>query len=163
MLLLLIYQLYLYQLYNMKQTNFTDTIFYSLEKAIKTYRQMVQKNIREITKEVTLDQLLMLITMRDNPEYNQKDVAKTIFKDVASVTRMIELLVRKGFITRKINNKDRRQYQLKISSSGNKLIDQLSPIILNNRQIALKGITANAKKDIKNNLNKITKNCTNEK
>ena len=56
----------------MNKVNFTETIFYSLEKAIKTYRQMAQKNIKAINKEVTLDQLLMLITMKDNPDYNQK-------------------------------------------------------------------------------------------
>ena len=146
----------------MNKVNFTETIFYSLEKAIKTYRQMAQKNIKAINKEVTLDQLLMLITMKDNPDYNQKEIAKIIFKDVASVTRMIELLVKKGFIHRKMNINDRRQYHLEISSSGNKLIDQLSPIILNNRETALKSISVKTKKELKNNLIQITNNCTNE-
>ncbi len=118
----------------------SDITFYGLEKAIKTYRQFAQRNISNAGLDVTIDQWLVLKTFQENPEATQQELAATVFKDFASVTRMIELLVTKGYLTRSFHATDRRRFCLTITETGKEMIETLQPVILSNRQTALNGI-----------------------
>ena len=74
-----------------------QTIFYRIEQAIKTYRKYAQQQISAEQSGITVDQLLILAMLEANPELAQKELAEQLFKDQASITRMIELLVQRGF------------------------------------------------------------------
>jgi len=75
----------------------THTIFYSIEKAIKSYRKLAQKRISEVVPDITLDQALLLLLIEDQPKLSQVKLAGLLFKDYASMTRMIVLLIQNGF------------------------------------------------------------------
>ncbi len=53
------YQLYLYQIHCMQVINPKHTVFYSIEKAIKTYRQFAQRRLSVRNIDITIDQLLV--------------------------------------------------------------------------------------------------------
>lgn len=134
-------------------------IFYSLEKSIKKYRQYSQKNISKLNIKITLDQWLILKSLEEVPDRSQQQIAVNIFKDYASVTRIIEILVKKKYISRKLHTEDRRRFDLRITKLGSNILSVLKPVIQSNREKALSNI---AKKDIEtlqNILNKIIKNC----
>lgn len=76
--------------------NPTGTVLYLIEQAIKEYRKVSQKNISEIVKDITIDQCLVLIILNKDAEISQNELATLIFKDNASITRMIELMVKKS-------------------------------------------------------------------
>ena len=118
-----------------------DIIFYNLEKAIKSYRQFAQKNTVNAGIGITIDQWLLLKTLNENPIITQQQLAKQVFKDVASVTRMIDLLIRKKYIHRTIHNEDRRRFHLTITELGEKTLNQTTPISKENRKQALTGIS----------------------
>jgi MarR family transcriptional regulator, transcriptional regulator for hemolysin len=136
-----------------------QVLFYTLEKAIKTYRQFAQKQINEYELGITIDQWLILKTLQENPDISQQQVAEKIFKDFASVTRMIELLVSKEYLKRDFHLIDRRRFSLSITKKGNKILETLVPIITNNRKIALQAFTANEIKAMQKSLLKIIENC----
>jgi DNA-binding MarR family transcriptional regulator len=141
--------------------NSQQTIFYSIEHAIKKYRKFAQKNIAEIVPDMTLDQILILTTLAAEPEISQKNIAQLLFKDYASITRMIELLVKKQYLVREIHEVDRRKFQLLMTEKGKLTLVKLKPIILKNRTDALKGITAEQTNLLKQTLNQIINNCSN--
>jgi MarR family transcriptional regulator, transcriptional regulator for hemolysin len=134
-------------------------LFYTLEKAIKTYRQFAQKQINEYGLDITIDQWLILKTLQDNPDISQQQIAEKVFKDFASVTRMIELLVSKEYLIRDFHLVDRRRFSLSITKKGNKILEILVPIINNNRKIALQSFTENEIKSMQKSLIKIIDNC----
>lgn len=111
-----------------------STFFYVLERSIKTYRQMAQRKIAEDFGTITVDQLLVLQTMQDQPELTQQQIAVAVFKDFASITRIIDLLVRKGFLSRSDHPTDRRRFELTITPEGQDLLKQVRPRILKNRK-----------------------------
>ena len=80
-----------------------DTFFYNLEKSVKTYRQYFQNQLKANGFDITLDQWLILNTIIENPNISQNEIAEKVFKDKASVARIIELLVQNGFLTRSIH------------------------------------------------------------
>src|ERR1700709_2033491 len=88
--------------------NLDSILFYSLDKAIKSYRQFAQRNMMKQGFDLTIDQWLVLKAIMDNPNQTQQEIAEIAFKDFASVTRIIELLVKKQYLIRAIHSNDRR-------------------------------------------------------
>jgi DNA-binding MarR family transcriptional regulator len=137
----------------------SDILFYSLEKSIKTYRQFAQRNINQSKFEITIDQWLVLKTLHENHNSTQQQVAELVFKDYASVTRIIELLVKKKYITRSFHAEDRRRFELSITNKGVNIIASLQPIIISNRSKALKGCSMREIEQLHITLNNIISNC----
>lgn len=140
--------------------NSQQTIFYGIENTIKKYRKFAQHNISNVVTDITLDQIMILSILDSEPDISQKDIALILFKDYASVTRMIELLVKKDYLERKIHQQDRRMFNLQITDKGYKTLVKLKPIILKNRSNALNGLSDEQIEQFKITLNQISKNCT---
>jgi DNA-binding MarR family transcriptional regulator len=136
----------------------SDIIFYSIEKSIKTYRQFAQKNISKAGIEITIDQWLVLKTIEEDNTISQKDIATKTFKDVASITRIIELLVQKGYLSRNLKSQDRRRFELILTDEGNTIIEKMQPYIQINRAQALKNITDEEIINLHSTLSKIILN-----
>lgn len=143
----------------MKPKNPTGTVLYTIEQAIKEYRKISQKNIAKIVSDITVDQGLVLLILNENSNYSQKEIAGLIFKDNASITRIIELMVKKDYLVRKINELDRRKFNLEITEKGRNTVELLSPAIKLNRTTALHGLSENEIELLDTLLNKIITNC----
>lgn len=137
-----------------------NVLFYLVEKSIKSYRQFAQRNINQVNNNITIDQWLILKTIHDNPHITQREIAEYVFKDHASITRMINLLVKKGFLERSLHAQDRRRFGLKLTSLGKSTKEELMPVILKNREIALEGLSAKEISALRKIVQKITVNCT---
>lgn len=145
----------------MDDINPLQSIFYNIEQAIREYRKYAQSRISSLVPDITLDQTLVLNLISNDVEFSQTEIAELLFKDYASLTRIIELLVKNGFISRSVNKTDRRKTYLKLTSKGSKTIERLKPIIIQNRINALDGITHFEMDNLKLALHKITDNCKN--
>jgi DNA-binding MarR family transcriptional regulator len=137
----------------------SETVFHSIETSIKAYRKFAQQNISKQIKNITVDQCITLIYLAKFPELNQNQLAKLLFKDNASFTRMINTIVKNGFLKRSMNLEDRRRFNLEITSKGTEVISRISPIIVDNRTKSLNSITQNELTQLKVILNKIKDNC----
>ena len=135
------------------------TVFYTIERSIKEYRKFAQKNISVQVSGITVDQALILFYIEKYPELSQKEIATLVFKDNASVTRIINLIVSKGYLKRSINEVNRRRFKLEISKLGAEVLFDLTPIVIRNRAEALKGLTEKELIQLESTLNKIIKNC----
>jgi len=134
-------------------------LFYTLEKAIKSYRQYAQNSIVQNGFDVTIDQWLVLKAVSDNPAWTQQQIAEITFKDYASVTRIIDLLVKKRYLSRVIHEQDRRRFNLTPTESAEKILIAMQPVIESNRKVALKGITTEQASQLQHILNSIIQNC----
>ncbi|KIC02141.1 hypothetical protein OA88_10465 [Flavobacterium sp. JRM] len=143
----------------MKQKTPTGTVLYTIEQTIKEYRKICQKNIQKIVNDITVDQCLVLIILNDNATISQIEMAKLIFKDNASVTRIIELMVKKDYLTRETNELDKRKSKLVITEKGQKTIVLLTPVFKLNRNTALDGLSADEIELLDKILHKIISNC----
>lgn len=136
-----------------------EILFYTLEKSIKVYRKYAQAQIIKNGFDITIDQWLVLKTLQENSSATQIQIAEMVFKDVASITRIIESLVQKKYIIRKLNKTDRRKFELEITKSGNSIIDEIHPLVIENRKQALKDLKKNEVTILKQQLEKIINNC----
>ena len=138
----------------------SETVFHSIERAIKEYRKFSQKNISNQIEDLTIDQGMVLLFLDKHSELTQKEIAALIFKDNASMTRMINLMVNKKYLKRSMNTIDRRRYHIEITAKGKQILEALPPIILSNREKSLEGITKKELIQLETILKKITSNCT---
>ena len=83
-----------------------NVIFYTIDKSIRSYRVFAQKRLREHGYSITIDQWLILKVLMENPGIMQQEVAEMVFKDNASITRIIDLLVKSNYLKRTVNPKD---------------------------------------------------------
>ncbi|MBK8051738.1 MAG: MarR family transcriptional regulator [Saprospiraceae bacterium] len=135
-----------------------QVIFYSIEKTIKMYRQFAQKSIKDAGFDITIDQWLVLKTIQEDATISQQQLAIKVFKDFASITRMIELLVKHGFLNRDFHQEDRRRFKLSLTEKGIQIIESLEPIISANRTKALVQISSVEVEQLQAILLKITTN-----
>lgn len=136
-----------------------QTIFYSIEESIKSYRQFAQKRINDKGFDITIDQGLILSIIHDNPGISQKEIAIRAFKDHASVTRIIELLVKRNFLKRDSFEEDRRRFNLNVTEEGKTILTEIQPIVDVNRKTAIEGISEEEIELLRKLVNKITVNC----
>lgn len=139
--------------------NINAVLFYTLEKSIKVYRKYAQTQIASAGFDITIDQWLVLKSLQENSHLSQNEIADLVFKDMASITRIIELLVKKELVERHINKSDRRKFELKITRNGKKMIEMIYPIVHNNRKQALKGITKTEQNNLASLLEILINNC----
>jgi len=137
----------------------SDVIFYSIDKAIKTYRQYAQKQLKNAGYSITIDQWLVIKTLLENPHIKQQDLGEKTFKDNASITRIIELLEKAEYLRRKNNVEDRRRSGLEVTEKGKKIIMEVQQIVLKNRSVALEGVNKSDLEIAKKVLLQITQNC----
>lgn len=136
-----------------------DITFYTMDKAIRTYRIFAQKKLRDNGYKITIDQWLIIKAILENPGISQQEIGEKVFKDNASVTRIIELLVKSGYLEREVNQNDRRKSNLKVTVEGKRIIEKVHDLVLENRKTALAGILPEELEILNKTLKKIISNC----
>lgn len=134
------------------------TILYAIEATTKSYRRLSLHNISNVVSDITIDQALIL-TIVDSEDKTQSEIADLAFKDYASMTRIVKLMLNKNYLTKSIDGADRRKVKLKITKKGKNIVEQLKPIIKKNREIALSLISDKELRQFSLTLIKITQNC----
>lgn len=122
-----------------------NILFYTMDKSIRSYRVFAQKRLREKGYSITIDQWLILKVLMDHPGAMQQEIAEMVFKDNASVTRIIDILEKSKYVKKKVNPQDRRKFILKITPTGERIIQDVQKIVIENRAMALEGV---AEKDL---------------
>ncbi|WP_027378209.1 MarR family winged helix-turn-helix transcriptional regulator [Chryseobacterium daeguense] len=136
-------------------------IFYNLDKAIRTYRNYAQRQLKANNFNITIDQWLIIKAILENPGITQNEIGDIVFKDNASVTRIIELLVKSEYITRNTHTEDRRKTNLEVTESGKEIIKKVQHLVEENRKTALNGISEEMLEIMNSALLTISKNCIN--
>lgn len=136
-----------------------ETIFYLLEKSMKRYRKLAQTVINDAGYDISINQLILLTNLDVRPESSQVELAELIFKDFASVARMVDLLVKKEFLTRIESQTDRRKKDLILTSKCKMMLSELIPLMNKYRSLALDNFSDTEINQVKSFLKELIINC----
>ncbi|NVK49392.1 MAG: MarR family transcriptional regulator, partial [Cyclobacteriaceae bacterium] len=89
---------------------------------------------------------------------SQTELANLVFKDHPTLTRIIDLLVKKGYVERLPHPQDRRSFQLHLTDSGVSKVTSLRPKILQIREKAWENLDDQDFEEFKRILNTIYQN-----
>ena len=143
----------------MPESRLQDVLFYSLESASKTYRRFAQARLHEAGVDITVDQWLVVKTIHESPDITLQKVGVAVFKDFASITRIVQLLERNGLLRRKPHPTDGRRSKLVLTKRGEAVIRTVEPIAQAYRRRALEGIDAEEVARLRGLLKRIVENC----
>jgi DNA-binding MarR family transcriptional regulator len=138
----------------------SSILFYSLDKAIRRYRRLAQANLDQAGLAITVDQWLVLRVLLEPDDLTQQEIAERVFKDQASVARILALLTRRGLLSAMPLPHDGRRTQLRVTEEGQRLLDAVQPLVLKNRAVALAGISGEQQQVLQDLLERIARNCT---
>ncbi len=140
-------------------TSFRHTVFYTIERTIKEYRRFALAGLQEEFPGLTVNQGLLLSLVAEAPAASQVEMANILFKDVAAITRMVDLLVKRGYLKRVPHLEDRRRNVLALTQEGQLTVKKLTAIIRQNRAQALSGLSVTEQQELQRLLEKVAANC----
>jgi len=137
-----------------KEQKLEDVLYYLIEKTNKVIRRYSQIRFSEAGIEITVDQWLVLKKISDSERITQIELANALFKDRASITRILDLLLDKRLVLKEAGA-DKRAFELTLTSNGQKFMEQALVIV---KQVRKKGIELMSEKEqeqLKSSLQKI--------
>lgn len=146
----------------MKDLVLEDVYVYLLERTIREIKRDFNRRLKATYPKlsITSDQWVILKRISERETLNQREVAAVTGKDPASITRTLDLLVKKGWVERQTVEGDRRAYQIVLTEEGLTLVQQLTPLAQETRQAGLHGVTDEEFESFKTTLNKIFTNVS---
>ena len=144
----------------MKDLVLEDVYVYLMERAIRQLKRRFQVLLKELDPElkITSDQWVILKRISEREAITQRDLAGITFKDPASVTRTIDLLEKKKWVSRGAVPGDRRAYQLALTKAGQGIVEKITPLAKQVREEGLSGISDRQFSGLKKTLNRIYEN-----
>ena len=129
-----------------------------LDQTSRRVKQYAQNQFKAQKFGLTVDQWIILKKMNESQGLSQTELGELIGKDAPTLTRIIDLLVQKGFADRQSNDKDRRKFHLYLTTAGAEIVQALSPKIELIRQKAWQNLDHEDFEHFKKTLNTIYQN-----
>jgi DNA-binding MarR family transcriptional regulator len=114
--------------------------FFKIDTTIKKIRSFMQKNLDIAKIDLTVDQWVVIDHIHPKPGISQNELAEITVKDAPTVTRILDLLVKKGFIERKMAGGDRRKFNIFLTSEGEKVYEKALVAVAKVRIAAYKNL-----------------------
>src|SRR4051812_30552106 len=98
-----------------------------LERTARRVKQYAQQRFNEESFDVTVDQWLVLKNLRNSNDLNQSELGDLTNKDNPTLTRIIDLLCKKGLTERRIHPSDRRSFIVHLTEKGEDAVSEWTP------------------------------------
>ena len=133
---------------------------YWLERTIRTLKSQQLQKLKKNNIDLTIEQWIVLLGVKNYPGGTQKEISDNTLKDTANVKRIVDQLIRKGYVNRKEHSTDLRKTHLMMTEKGRKIIRKALPLMDSVRK---KGLTDVSEKEfdyLLSTLKKIFHNLT---
>lgn len=136
----------------------------SLDKSIGMYMNYINRKVLRFLSlnlkkyNITTEQWSVLLCLTEKDGINQKQLAKEVDKDQATLVRILDILEQKEFAIRKKSPDDRRSFLVYSTSKGKELKNEVYPFIEDIFKGIINGISDDQLNLFIDTLNKMEKN-----
>ncbi|MFD2037026.1 MarR family winged helix-turn-helix transcriptional regulator [Belliella marina] len=141
----------------MTQEQFSKYSFL-LDRTARKVKQYAQQKFNLGEFDITVDQWLVLKNLSENELLSQTELAQLVFKDHPTLTRIIDILSKKGYVERVPHPQDRRSFQLHLTILGAEKVNSLKPQVASIREKAWENLDTKDFEEFKRILNTIYNN-----
>lgn len=141
----------------MTQEQFSKYSFL-LDRTARKVKQYAQQKFNQMDYDITVDQWLVIKNLAENELLSQTELAQLVFKDHPTLTRIIDILSKKGFVERVPHPQDRRSFQLYLTPEGIEKVNYLKPKVAEIREKAWDNLDEKDFEEFKRILNTIYSN-----
>lgn len=125
----------------MTDTFVSNPSFFKLDATLKRIRNYWQKTFDANGKDITVDQWLLIENLYKHKKITHNELARLTSKDITTVSRIIELLVKKELVVREGSPQDRRKVYLQLTLKGSEKYKDVRPLVLDMRKTGWLGLT----------------------
>jgi DNA-binding MarR family transcriptional regulator len=142
--------------------NFEQIYPFLLDRTMRQLRKVSQQRINETGEDLTVEQWVMLYAVYQEEGISQIELSNAMYKDAPTTTRIIDYLVKKNLVFRKMDESDRRKFNLHLTREGRTTVDRLLPVVEAIRADGWKGLSKADFEHLKRILDTVYKNCGGE-
>jgi len=100
-----------------------DMINYQVYRIARIMRYKFQHDMKIAGLDLTQEQYFILFRLWQKDGQYQTQLADDLFGDTPNMTRILDIMEKKGFITRQSDPEDRRKYHIYLAKGGHKIHD----------------------------------------
>ena len=118
-----------------------DVILFQLDQATKASKMYSQRVLDDLGVKITVEQWVLLKIISESTDLTQRELALKSSRDPASITRTLDILQKKGFISRESVPNNRRSYYIILTETGAEFIKANMKTIMDLRKKSVEGIS----------------------
>ncbi len=113
---------------------------YLIDRAAKAIKSDINRRFKSLEVDLTPEQWLLLDRLKSVEGLSQVELGGSTYKDAPTISRIIDLLCKKGYAERKPNSNDRRKFTIFITYKGREALVLARPAILTARDVGWEGL-----------------------
>jgi DNA-binding MarR family transcriptional regulator len=141
-----------------KVDSLDEVIYFLCERMMRRAREYSKTAFAAQGFDVSIDQWVILKRISEEQGISQVDLANATYKDPASVTRILDILEKKGLSERRVDENSRRAYKIYLTTEGGQLVDKMLPLVQSLRTKGVENLTAEEIETTKSVLKKMYAN-----
>ena len=130
-----------------------ENIIYQTGKLTKHFQDRMQKTFSASGYKITVEQFTILAQLWYQDGLRQQEIAEAIDRDKTTVSRVLNTMIKQGFVTR-VQGTDKRERLVHLTDHGRELRDKLVAL---SGQLYMEAIDDLSEKEIRASLKTITK------
>ena len=131
--------------------------------ATNALRAYIRQQLKECSLDLTSEMMQVMHYLWANDGVNQQEIANAVNKDKASLTSLLDNLVRRELVERRADSQDRRNKRVVLTTKGRDLERQISPLMQEMYELAGQALPEDQLHASMAVLEQITKNLTQAK
>lgn len=134
-----------------------------LDRTARRVKQFAQVSFTDLQFDMTVDQWVVMKTLYKHENLTQKELAEKCGKDQPTLTRIVDIIIKKGYAQRFTTPEDRRCMYLKPTKEGIEKVINTAPEVAKIRMKAWDNLTEQDFENFTRILNTIYNNLEIEK
>ena len=130
--------------------DYDDVLGFVVSQAASMLGQSLKSAIAEAGFDITPRDFALLNRLHQHGQLNQSQLANLTYKDRPAVTRILDKLIKSGYVKKLTCDDDRRAFQVSLTAKGEKVRKAIVPLAIDMAVSACEGIP---KKDLITTLN----------
>lgn len=111
-----------------------------IDRTYKVVRQDLINRFKRAEVDITPEQWVILAKLCEHDMY-QTELASMSFRDKPTVSRIVDLLVKKNLVERIPDKEDGRKYHVSITSVGERMVERARPVVEESRKLGWTNLT----------------------
>ena len=136
----------------------SNVVNFLLEQTVRQIRGYAQRQLDTLQTGITVDQWVLLKIIEERRQISQVELAQVSNKDTASITRILDILQKKGLIQRIDDEHDRRKYLISLTGEGKAFVMRNLSFVNGIRNQIVQGLSQEEIRALKGILDKIRQN-----
>ena len=125
---------------------------------MRQMRMVSQQAFLQAGVDITVEQWVVLYIIHDGQGLSQVEITELAFKDAPTVTRIIDNLVKKGWVYRQMSSEDRRKFEIYPTNEGKMIVRKLLPTVMAIREQGIANVSESDLRVFKRVLGRLIEN-----